>query len=275
MAIMKKNLTNSESANNSNAVATVENLKTFANNLPEIEVKDETTTKSEKSHDTLTTQAEKENETESLKKNEVFEKVKTFLCPVTFDETAQRESLKNIPSFILSDDAKEKAIQQSKKEFFELHAAEIEAAEKLNFSQVVEKLKGNTELYNNVLSVSAVSELKEERYINNGKCLIYRGAQFTDKEGKNRYKENSISRTENERIFNTTFYIEERDVTTSNIILAIRYYSNYLDAVKRVNNQVNIYKCILTNVGDVAKRAKENGFSKEQIINEIEKVFSA
>lgn len=272
---MKKRKQTVNSANNSNTVNT-ENLKTYSNNLPEVSVIDETQTKGKVSENvTLTETAEKESKEESLKKNEVFSEVQKYFCPLFFDETAQRESLKSIPSSILSDDAKEKAIQQSKKEFFDLHKEELEQAEKLSFAEVAERLKANTELYKKVLSVCGVSELKPERYIKDNKVLIYRGAQFTDKDGVNRYIESEISRTENGRVFTEKFWKEEREITTTNILLSIRFYSTYLDTVKRVNNKVSDYKRLLQNVSETAKRAKENGFTKEQIIREIEMVFNS
>lgn len=272
---MKKQNQNVNGANNSSAVNT-ENLKTYSNNLPEVAVINETQTKGKVSENvTLTDTAEKESKEETLKKNEVFADVQKFFCPLVFDETAARESLVNIPSSILSDDAKEKAIQQSKKEFFDLHKEELEQAEKLTFEEVSEKLKSNTELYKKVLSVCGISELKEERYINSGKCLIYRGAQFTEKDGTNRYIESEISRTENGHVFTEKFWKEERGISTSNILLSIRFYSTYLDTVKRVNNKVSDYKRLLQNVSETAQRAKDNGFTKEQIFAEIEKVFNS
>ena len=272
---MKKNLQPVATANNSNG-ANTENLKTFSNNLPEVEVIDETQTKGKVSENvSLTETAEKESKEESLKKNEVFAEVQKYFCPLFFDETAQREYLKNIPSSILSDYAKEKAIQQSKKEFFDLHKEELEQAEKLSFADVSEKLKSNPELYKKVLSVCGVSELRQERYIKDGKVLIYRGAQFTDKDGTNRYIESEISRTENGHVFTEKFWKEEREISTSNILLSIRFYSTYLDTLKRVSNKVSDYKRLLQNVSETAKRAKENGFTKEQIFAEIEKVFNS
>lgn len=272
---MKKQNQNVNSLNNSKTVNT-ESLKTFSNNLPEIAVIDETQTKGKVSENvTLTETAEKESKDETLKKNEVFSEVQKFFCPLFFDETAARESMANISSSILSDEAKEKAIQQTKKEFFELHKEELEQAEKLTFAKVSEKLKSNAELYKKVLSVCGVSELKPERYIKEGKVLIYRGAQCTDKDGNNRYKEGIINREENGRSFTNTYFVEEREITTTNILLSIRFYSTYSEAVKKVLNQINDYKSILLRVSETAKRAKDNGFTKEQIIAEIENVFNS
>jgi hypothetical protein len=154
------------------------------------------------------------------------------------------------------------------------HSEEIEASQKLTFAEVLAKLKENRTLYNKVLTTCKVSELIETNYIVNGKVCIYRSNQCLDKDGKNRYDDVTLKKTENGKEFSVSLFAEYRDVTTSNILLSIRYYQSKLDATKKLFSQISDYKRILTNVSETAKKAKENGFSKEQIFAEIEKVFA-
>ena len=103
--------------------------------------------------------------------------------------------------------------------------------------------------------------------------MIYRANQCTDKEGNDRYTDATLSRTENGVNFSVSLFVEYREVTTANVLLSIRYRQSYLDAAKRLINKVSDYKRILTAVFDAAKKAKENGFSLEQVTEQVTKVF--
>ena len=267
---MKQNQKSANGANDSNTVANVVN-----GNLPAVEVSDNTTTKGKISAKfDLSDQALAVEDLEKLDKNSVFAEVSDFLCPVKFDDTALQTALKPlVAAGVMSEETKTAAIQKAKKEFLEDHSDEIEKANNFSFAEVVAKLQENETLYKKVLSVCKVSELVESNYIADNRVMIYRASQCTDNEGKERYKDVSLSREENGQKFSVSLFVEYREVTTANIVLSIRYYQSYLDALKRLNNQISDYRRILENVISLAQKAKDNGFSKDQIFTAIESIF--
>lgn len=259
-------------AKESNTVASVN----ATNNLPEVEVIDATTTKGKATAKfNLNDQTAAEEELLKVDKNKLFSvELSEYFCPVRFDSSTLEASLNPlVSSGILSEDAKTAAIEKAKKEFLEVHSEEIAAAQNLSFAEVVAKLKENETLYKKVLTACNVSELKESDYLTEGKVMIYRANQCTDKEGNDRYTDATLSRTENGVNFSVSLFVEYREVTTANVLLSIRYRQSYLDAAKRLLNKVSDYKRILTAVFDAAKKAKENGFSLEQVTEQVTKVF--
>ena len=259
-------------AKESNTVASVN----ATNNLPEVEVIDAATTKGKATAKfNLNDQTAAEEELLKVDKNKLFSvELSEYFCPVRFDSSTLEASLNPlVSSGILSEDAKTAAIEKAKKEFLEAHSEEIAAAQNLSFAEVVAKLKENETLYKKVLTACNVSELKESDYLTEGKVMIYRANQCTDKEGNDRYTDATLSRTENGVNFSVSLFVEYREVTTANVLLSIRYRQSYLDAAKRLLNKVSDYKRILTAVFDAAKKAKENGFSLEQVTEQVTKVF--
>jgi hypothetical protein len=211
---------------------------------------------------------------ENIPKNEVFQEVNDFFCPVKFDSSLLESSLSTlVESGIMSEDVKTATINKAKAEFLAGHSEEIEAANKLSFAEVLQKLQENKTLYQKVLKVCKVPELKEANYICNGKVAIYRASQCLDKEGNNRYTECTLTAKENGVIFSSPLFVEYREVSTSNIILAIRYYSSKQDSEKRLFNQISDYRRILTNVAEAIKKAKENGFTRAQVESKLNEIF--
>lgn len=272
---MKKNNVQIASANNSNTSNEV--IVNVSSNLPEVEVQDATTTKGKVSTKfNLNDQATAEAKLEKIDKNQLFAvELADYFCPVKFDPSALEASLSPlVASGILPEDAKAKAIETAKRDFLAQHEAEINEAQNLTFAEVLAKLKEKETLYKKVLQTCNVSELNEADYIENGKVLIYRANQCKDKEGNDRYKDVTLSRTENGMKFCVSLFVEYRDITTNNILLAIRYHQSKQDANKRLLNQISDYKRILSQVYDIAKKAKENLFSFAQVVREVEKVFN-
>lgn len=248
-----------------------------SNNLPEVEVMDATQTKGKVSGNfNLNDISAAEEKAEKIDKNQLFSvELSDYFCPVKFDASALENALSPlVESGIMSEEAKLAAIEKAKREFLEAHSEEIAAAQNLTFAEVLAKLQENKVLYNKVLTACKVSELKESNYIENGKVCIYRANQCQDKDGGNRYEDVTLKKTENGKEFSVSLFAEYRDVTTANILLSIRYYQSKLDATKRLFNQISDYRRILVNVAETAKKAKDNGFSKEQVFAEIEKVFA-
>lgn len=269
---MNKTRKSATVANDSNNVATVANV-----NLPEIEVQDATTTKGKVSAKfTLVDEAQKEQEAEKVDKNQLFSvELSDYFCPVKFDSSTLEANLQPlVNSGILSVDAMQKAIETAKKEYLEQHSEEIAKAQNMCFAEVVAKLQENETLYKKVLTACNVSTLEESCYIDdNGKVLIYRANQCQDKEGNDRYQTATLKRTENGKEFSQPLFVEVRDQNTTNILLAIRYYASKQNAAKSLLNKVTDYKRILTYVFESVKKAKENGFSLEQITKQVTKVF--
>ena len=246
-----------------------------AANLPTVEVSDSTQTKGKVSGNfTIVNQTENESKEAKLDKNKVFAKVIDYFCPVKFDSSALETSLQPlVTSGILSEEAKVSAIEKEKKSFLEKNAEIISQSENLTFVEVIAKLKENDKLYNEVLNVCNVSEFSESEYIEDGKVKIYRGAQCTDKDGNNRYQNATVTKTENGKTFEQPLFVELREITTTNILLSIRYYQSKRDATRKLANKVSEYKKILVVVAETAKKAKENGFSLSQVTEAITKVF--
>lgn len=257
-----------------------ESMKVNANqisNLPEVDVIDATQTKGKVSGNfNLVESAKAEEAIEKVDKNQLFSvELADYFCPVKFDDSALQAALTPlVASGIMSEETKAVTIADAKKKFLEAHADEIDAANNLSFAEVLAKLQENKTLYNKVLNACKVAELKESNYIENGKVAIFRANQCQDKEGNNRYNDVTLKATENGVEFTSNLFVEYREVTTANILLAIRYYSSKQEAQKRLSNQLADYRRILVNVETSITKAKENSFTKEQISAILEKVFS-
>lgn len=270
---MEKKTKKGNVANNSNNVASVGTVE-----LAPVQIPDATTTKGKVSAKfTLVDDAQQTANAEKIDKNQLFSvELSDYFCPVKFDSSTLEESLSPlVKSGILSEDAKAKAIETARREFLAEHESEINAAQNLTFAEVVAKLQENETLYKKVLTACNVSTLEESCYINeNDKVLIYRANQCQDKEGNDRYQTATLKRNENGREFSQPLFVEVREQTTANILLAIRYYASKQNAAKTLLNKVSDYKRILTYVFEAAKKAKDNGFSLEQVTEQVTKVFA-
>ena len=270
---MKQTTKKANVVNNSNNVATVANVE----NLAPVQIDDATTTKGKATAKfNLNDQTEAEANLEKVDKNQLFSvELSDYFCPVKFDSSTLEANLQPlVNSGILSVDAMQKAIETAKKEYLEQHAEEISKAQNMCFAEVVAKLQENETLYKKVLTVCNVSNLVESNYIDaNGKVLIYRASQCLDKDGKERYQTATLKREENGKEFTQPLYVELREQTTSNILLAIRYFSSKQNATKSLLNKVSDYKRILTYVFESVKKAKDNGFSLEQVMQQVTHVF--
>ena len=270
---MKQTTKKANVVNNSNNVATVANVE----NLAPVQIDDATTTKGKATAKfNLNDQTEAEANLEKVDKNQLFSvELSDYFCPVKFDSSTLEANLQPlVNSGILSVDAMQKAIETAKKEYLEQHAEEISKAQNMCFAEVVAKLQENETLYKKVLTACNVSTLEESCYIDdNGKVLIYRASQCLDKDGKERYQTATLKREENGKEFTQPLYVELREQTTSNILLAIRYFSSKQNATKSLLNKVSDYKRILTYVFESVKKAKDNGFSLEQVMQQVTHVF--
>lgn len=252
----------------------MEKIKPIESNLPTIGKDSEKTNGKVNGSFTIVDDSEVTDAIETPKKNEVFALVADYFCPVTFDDSLLRTSLQPlVDAKIMSEEVFNATLSKAKKEFLDANKEVIEKAENLSFAEVVSKLKKNATLYAKVLSVCNVTELTESNYIQDGKVTIYRANQCTDKDGNNRYFDVTLKSEVNGKTFEQSLFVEKREVTTSNIILAIRYYSSKQDAQRRLLTQIQNYKRVLSDIRVLCEKAKENGFSKGQILSVIESVF--
>jgi len=245
-------------------------------NLPPVEVKDVTTTKGKVSAKlNIVEQTSTEAQLQKVDKNQLFSvELVDYFCPVKFDSSALEQALSQlVASGLMSEDSKTAAIDKAKREFLEAHDSEIKASQNLTFEEVVAKLMENEALFKKVLIACNVSDLDKSRYIKEGKVQIFRANQCQDKDGNDRYQDATLSRTENGVVFSVPLFVEYREVTTGNVLLAIRYHQSYLDAAKRLLNKIADYKRILTQVFEAAKKAKDNGFNLEQVTEQVKKAF--
>ena len=253
------------------------NVVNNSNNLPEVDVLDATQTKGKVSGNfNLVESAKAEEAIEKVDKNQLFSvELADYFCPVKFDDSELQKALTPlVESGIMTEETKAVTIADAKKKYLEAHTDEIDAANNLTFAEVLEKLQENKTLYNKVLTACKVSELKESNYIEGGKVAIFRGNQCTDKDGNNRYTDCTLKAEENGVSFTVNLFVEYREVTTANILLAIRYYASKQEAQKRLFNQLSDYRRILQNVAETVKKAKENKFTKEQVLQIVEEVYS-
>ena len=253
-----------------------ENVANSSNNIPDVDVLDATQTKGKiSSKFNLNDQTEEEEKTEKIDKNQLFKnEVSDYFCPVKFDSSELEKALTPlVNSGIMSEDAKAKAIATAKAEFLSANSEAISAANNLTFTEVLAKLQENDSLYKKVLTACKVSELRENDYILDGKVCIYRASQCTDADGNERYKDVTLKAEENGVEFTAKLFAEYRDITTTNILLAIRYYNSKLEAQKSIVNQLSEYRSILSKVYTAVNRAKENKFTKEQVLEIVENVY--
>lgn len=227
---------------------------------------DVTTVKKEKKNISISQETSKIESTDKLEKSKVFADVKTFLFPLSFDDSDIRKNYGFLPEdvFTIILDAK-------RKEFEKAHKDEIQKFENLNFETVVARLQENKQLLQNLLSVCGVSELKKENYINSrNEVIIYHSIQNE----KNEYTKQTLKETFNGKEFITEVFVEYLPQTTTNILRSIRYFNILLDAKKRLLNQTKDVKRILWTLEEMTIKAKENGFTLETIQERITRIFA-
>lgn len=238
-----------------------------ANNLQPVDVIDNTTTKTVKglgAKDDANTEV-------SLKKHEVFARLKEFFTPNNigvFDSSEIENQMRPlVTAGVISEAVMFAAIEKSRKEFEAKNKETIAVCENITFSDFLERLKANEKLYKEVLEVCKLSEISESIVFDaEGNIVIYRGAQSSDK-----YIQGSVTATAaNGSVFSEPVYKELRtEHTVSNYIAAIRYYSTYLDALKKVSNRAKDSEKVLSNAIAAVKLALQNGFSLETITSSL------
>ena len=247
-----------------------------SNALGPVEIVDNTTIVGKVStHFTAEDQAAAEVAASKLDKNAVFAQVAEALCPVLFDATPLESSLKPlVDSGIMSEDVMQATINKARAEYMSAHAEEIEEAESMSFAEVVAKIEAAPGLLAKVLKVCNVDSLVESDYIQNGQCLIYRAAQSLDKDGAPRYDDGTLSKDVDGRTFTASLYVERRPVSTSNIVLSIRYHQSLLDARRRLEFAISKHRAALRDVEAAAAKAKDAGFTRAQVEASLAKIFA-
>lgn len=243
------------------------------NNLATVDVIDNTTTKSVKPSG----EKETANSAEvSLSKNEIFAKLKGFFAPAgiePFDETTIAEQMEPLlTAGVITQSVVDAAIAKAKTEYNRKNAEAIAAAENVTFSEFLEMLKANEQLYKEVLNACKLSEIDEIKvFDDNGNIVIYRGAQCTDKDGNARYIEDLCKVTDKLGNDHTaTVYKEFRTQrTVTNYIQAIRYYNTYSDLLAKLVKESKSCEDVLLNAANAMRKALAAGFSMEQITAQL------
>ena len=260
---MKKNKQNGQAPNNSKGLAPVE-IETMAATRGKV-----------RTHYTLEDQAAAEAAAGKLDKNQVFTRVSSALCPVHFDEEPLKSSLQPlVSSGIMSVEVMQATISRARAEFLQVHAAEIAAAESMDFDEIIAKIQAVPGLYSQLLQVCNVEDFRETDYTQGGSVLIYRAAQSFDKDGNPRFEECSLSKEVDGRTFSVPLYCERRPTTSSNIVAALRYHQSFLDARRRMEFAIAKHRAALHDVEVAATKAKESGFTLSQIEGILKKVFA-
>ena len=245
-----------------NEVKDVRKKRAAAGKLPVPKVVDNTTTKTDKVGESNADKVAASVELETLKKREVFARAGWQLLPVQFDDTVVCSALAPlVESGVMSKEAAAAAVAKSRREFENQHADEIAAAENLNFAAVIAKLRANAGLFADLLEVCEVKDFEESRYVRDGRVIICHGEQNKD----NSY----VAQFAEIRGEKSVFYVEHADVTTSNILRAIRNFCYYIAAVKRAQRAADKRDAPLLLARKAIRAAIEKGFTLEQITNKL------
>lgn len=254
------------------------NLKTnkvsekAVNNLQPVDVIDNTTTKTAKGL------GEKETANSvdvSISKNETFAKLKEFFTPegLIFDPSEIENQMQPlVTAGVISQAVLITAIEKARKEFQEKNKETIAACENITFSDFLEKLKANEQLYKEVLNACKLSEIDESKVFDkSGKIVIYRGAQSLDKDGKERYISEICKVTDKlGKDHTATVYKELRlEHTVTNYIQAIRYYNTYSDLLAKLVKESKACTAVLDMAVNAIRKAMEAGFSLEDITSAL------
>ena len=237
-------------------------------NLAAVEIVDNTTTKSVKASG----EKETANGAEvSLSKNEIFAKLKDFFAPadLVFDSSEIENQMQPlVTAGVISQAVLITAIEKARKEFQEKNKEAIAACENITFSDFLERLKANEQLYKEVLNACKVSEIMESMVFDSeGNVVIYRGAQSTDKDGNARYIEDLCKVTDKlGKVHTATVYKEFRTQrTVTNYIQAIRYYNTYSDLLAKLVKESKGCEDVLLNAANAMRKALAAGFSLADI----------
>lgn len=241
------------------------------NNLPPVEIEDKTTTTGDpKRGGNESAKMEK-----TLSKNEIFAKLKNFFTPegCVFDDSKIVEGMQTmVDAGILPEAAMAVAIEKARKEFETANEETLRAAEHVPFGTFLSKLQENSNLYKLVCGACNVPEISEGMvFDNNGNVVIYRGGQSEDKEGNKRYTEGTITRTaaNGQEFSEKVFYEIRKDFCVSNYVAAIRYYSFYLDVLKKVTKACKESEELLKYAVEAVKSALNAGFALEDIMSNL------
>lgn len=241
------------------------------NNLPPVEIEDNTTTKG----DSRRGGEESVQMEKALSKTEIFAKLKTYFTPEScvFDDSKIVESMQPlVDSGVLPESAMEAAVENARKKFGKDNEKTLRAAEDISFNDFLSKLQENSNLYKLVCGACNVPEISEGMvFDNNGNVVIYRGGQSEDKEGNKRYTEGTITRTaaNGQEFSEKVFYEIRKDFCVSNYVAAIRYYSFYLDVLKKVTKACKESEELLKYAVEAVKSALNAGFALEDIMSNL------
>jgi len=207
-----------------------------------------------------------ENETkQQTTKNECFQALERELTGLRFDEDAMKAQLEalnltltaqGLPEIDIEDTiatAKAKAASEKAKEL-----------DKLSILEMWAKIQGSTTYQANKDYFPAFVDA--EMMIRNAKLVIYKGTQSKDKDGNNRYTEETITqKSVTGQSISRTVYFALVDFSFLNFISAVRYYSTFDDAKNSLRREVRSLNKPYYNLMDAVRELKAAGMSAEDI----------
>lgn len=207
----------------------------------------------------------------SLSKNEIFAKLKEYFTPkdLLFDGSEIEKQMQPlVTSGVISQSVLIAAVEKARKEFELKNKETLLACENITFSDFLERLQANEQLYKDVLNACKLSEINESMVSDSeGNVVIYRGAQCTDKNGKARYIEDFCKVVDKlGKEHTATVYKELRtERTVTNYIQAIRYYSTFADVRAKLAKQAKECTAPLELAVKAIHKAMVAGFRLEEI----------
>lgn len=217
-----------------------------ANNLPVVEIDDNTTTKSDAK--SVGTAAQVENaEIAEMNKAKTIQALRQHFndftpAGVAFDEVATRNALKTAG---LNDSVIKVTIKQAKKD----------AANTITVDEFIAHINSNTELKNDILNYCGNACLDRDNLVTGNSVNIYHSSDDENSGYTRQTLSDEIS-----------YFIEPASVTVANLIKSVASYSMKRNAIGKMINFKGDAKFSLSSLGTMAKAIALTGFYTESEI---------
>jgi len=220
-----------------------------ANNLPVVEIDDNTTTKSDAKGAGTAAQVDNAELAEMNKAKTIQALRKHFesFTPagVAFDEVATRNALKAAG---LNESVIKVTIKQAKKD----------AANTITVDEFINHINSNVELKNDILNYCGNACLDRDNLVTGNSVNIYHSSDDENSGYTRQTLSDEIS-----------YFIEPASVTVSNLIKSVASYSMKRNAIGKMINFKGEAKFSLTSLGTMAKAIALTGFYTESEIIQV------
>ena len=176
------------------------------------------------------------------------------------------------------------ALASVKKQWEDANKKEIERVESVAPVEFFEGLQTDNEI-KNLLSDVFCNSFDYKKIIKGDQVLCYcsdpnkKDNKEEDKEEKKEDKKTSLNSEDIKRLdlfgkeHAQTVYYKKLSCTRSNYIRAIRGYSYYLDANKKLKNQLNKANAAFSDLRNIVHTLRDNGASVDDIIEKVKDSF--